>query len=514
MASPPSSAADGRALVAPKPAPALHEARPGRARMFLDLGWLAGTLFRAAPLPSSLWTAIALLQGLLVPAQLWLTKSLVDALATQLRGGEAAHTFLWLGLLVASLIAERGLGGVQPWLQAWMRERSISSVQQRVMMRKSSTLDLASFEHQGYYDDLNRVTNDVETRLPNFLSQSLLGLQSLPQFLGYAGALFVLSSVLPLVVLVAVILTFLVFALSGQTNWALLSAQTREQRLSEYYARVLTDRRFAKEVRLYGLAGYLRGRWAELFWSMRNEQRRPSLSASLRQRGAVLLMVAVTMLGLWWVVSARMLHASPGGYALLFQSLQGMIGASFTLASTLQLLGESSGYASDLRAFLGQPEEPAARSPLPGEPAKLPAPVVNLRPFPRPLVEGISFEGVWYTYPGSEVPALRDVSLQIRAGKRVALARAFFRQGDLLVLDEPTAALDPMAELRLFERFSELARGRTALLISHRLGMARLADRVVMLDGGRVVEEGTHEELMERGGLYRRMFEAQAQWYR
>ena len=107
-----------------------------------------------------------------------------------------------------------------------------------------------------------------------------------------------------------------------------------------------------------------------------------------------------------------------------------------------------------------------------------------------------------------------DLDLSGGQWQRLALARAFFREADFLVLDEPTAALDPLAELALFARFAELVQGRTAVMISHRLGAARLADRVIVLDQGRVAESGSHTELLARGGLYARMFEAQAQWYR
>lgn len=96
----------------------------------------------------------------------------------------------------------------------------------------------------------------------------------------------------------------------------------------------------------------------------------------------------------------------------------------------------------------------------------------------------------------------------------MALARAFYRDADLLLLDEPTAALDPLAELALFTRFAELVEGRTAIMISHRLGAARLADRILVVEEGRIVEEGRHDALVERGGRYAAMFAAQAQWYR
>ncbi len=97
--------------------------------------------------------------------------------------------------------------------------------------------------------------------------------------------------------------------------------------------------------------------------------------------------------------------------------------------------------------------------------------------------------------------------------QRIALARAFFRTSRFLVLDEPTAALDPIAEQRLFERFAILAEGRTSLMISHRLGPARFADRVIVMADGRIREDGHHDELMARDGLYARMFRAQAEWY-
>ncbi len=98
--------------------------------------------------------------------------------------------------------------------------------------------------------------------------------------------------------------------------------------------------------------------------------------------------------------------------------------------------------------------------------------------------------------------------------QKIALARAYLRDAQLLILDEPTAALDARSELEVFERFAELTAGKMALLISHRFSTVRMADRIVVLSGGRLIEEGTHQELMARRGLYASMFEMQAASYR
>ena len=88
------------------------------------------------------------------------------------------------------------------------------------------------------------------------------------------------------------------------------------------------------------------------------------------------------------------------------------------------------------------------------------------------------------------------------------------RAAQLLILDEPTAALDARAEYEVFVRFNQLMAGRMAVVISHRFSTVRMADRIVVLSGGRVVEEGTHETLLERHGLYAELFEMQAAGYR
>jgi ATP-binding cassette subfamily B protein len=98
--------------------------------------------------------------------------------------------------------------------------------------------------------------------------------------------------------------------------------------------------------------------------------------------------------------------------------------------------------------------------------------------------------------------------------QKIALARAYLRDAQVLILDEPTAALDARAEYEVFLRFSELVAGRMAILISHRFSTVRMADRIIVLRNGEVVEQGTHDELVSRTGLYEELFRMQAAGYR
>lgn len=98
--------------------------------------------------------------------------------------------------------------------------------------------------------------------------------------------------------------------------------------------------------------------------------------------------------------------------------------------------------------------------------------------------------------------------------QRLMLARALYRGGRILILDEPTAALDPIAENDIYMKYSEMTEGKLSVFISHRLASTRFCSRILLLDQGRVAEEGTHEELLEKGGMYAEMFRVQSRYYR
>lgn len=98
--------------------------------------------------------------------------------------------------------------------------------------------------------------------------------------------------------------------------------------------------------------------------------------------------------------------------------------------------------------------------------------------------------------------------------QRLAMARALYQNREVLVLDEPTAALDALAEDRMYQEFNEMVKGKTAIFISHRLSSTRFCDKIVMFEDGRIIEEGTHEQLINANGKYSNMFQVQAQYYK
>ena len=109
-----------------------------------------------------------------------------------------------------------------------------------------------------------------------------------------------------------------------------------------------------------------------------------------------------------------------------------------------------------------------------------------------------------------------DDGIDLSGGERqkVWMARAFYKEAPILILDEPTAALDPLAEQEIYEKYVEMSEGRTSLFISHRLASTRFCDRIWLMENGRITERGSHEELMEKNGAYAKLFEVQGKYYR
>ena len=607
----------------PKPIPVFRPDRLGTFKQFLNLIWLLRLVLKVAPAPALLWAFTSLIRSLVLPINLWITKYLVDAVVDVVRAdGSLNPVFTYLTFLLAGLFIQRLVGWIDPWLSGKFQQTAGRELT-RLVIVKAPRLSLEQFEHTSYYDELTRAMSQTEQKGPDILDQVMSVVRNLSSLIGYGAVLWVIHPFILMGVVGLTGVSIWIAMKGGQDVWSVLGRQTFKRRLADYYGTIMVDRNTAKEARLYDLKQYLIDRWTKLYWESRNELRREAIRVDLKQFGTYGIAVLASIGALYYIAVSPSINASPGLYTIFFQAVSGILDPMYLIVLALRQLGESSGYASDLRHFLDLPEYSAPSA----DPTK------STRPFPKPLRQGIVAKNVTYTYPGSEIPALHNLNLEINAGEkvaivgengsgkttfvrlllglyrpdsgailadgidyrdiephllyhsysavmqsyvryhfsfaenialsevqtkeqkravhraavqvgaditdslpqgydtligpemggvdlsggqwqRVALARAFFRNSEVLVLDEPTAALDPMAELAIFERFRELAAGRTALMIAHRLGMARLADRILVFRGGTVVEEGTHDQLLREGGEYAEMFESQARWYR
>lgn len=134
------------------------------------------------------------------------------------------------------------------------------------------------------------------------------------------------------------------------------------------------------------------------------------------------------------------------------------------------------------------------------------------------LAWALKISGFWEKYqslPGKgEFILGQEADFSGGEKQKLLFARALYKEAVLMILDEPTAALDPIAENEMYLKFDEASQGRSCLYISHRLSSTRFCDRILLMEGGRIIEEGTHEALMEKGGRYRQLFEMQSKYYR
>ena len=565
---------------------------------------------------------LELLSGIGLAAEVVVGRRVLEALlATQHTSADLAG--IWpsaalLGVITAAL----GLAGAVLREQQRMLSELTSRYAQDRILDVTCAVELAAFDQPEFHDRVARAQAGV-MRAP----QMVFGLQGLGRSMagaiGAAVALLAVAPELAPVALLALIPGWLASGRRGRAFYRFGFTMTPRDRERGYLASLLTGRDPAKEVRAFGLAGFLRARHDRLYDERITEMRRIS-AKQLRGMAAADLAssatIAAAIAGVLWLAASHHLSlssAAAGAAALVL--LGGRLAFAGQSAGMLQ---ESAMFIDDFLAFTEQaPPPPQSREP--GAPGHEPA------PFGPIVVEGVTF-----SYPGSERVALHDVCMHIEPGavvalvgangsgkttlakllaglylpsegrvcwdgrdtrevdsrellshaaivfqdfiryalsagdnialgrherhldteaivraaeqagadrdigtlpegyqtllgpafidgtdlscgqwQRVALARTFFRDAPLVILDEPTAALDAKAEHELFARIGELFSDRSVLLISHRFSTVRSADRIYVLNEGYVVESGTHEELVAAGGTYAELFSLQASPY-
>ena len=581
---------------------------------------------------------LRLLRAFVPVASLWAAKLIIDQVVYLARTPGASLTPLWrvVALELAIVVVGEILARASSLVESLLGDLFSNHISVR-LMRHAATLDLAQFEDPEFYDHLERARRQTTGRIGLIamllaMGQDLLTLVSL-------GAALVLHNPWLLVLLaVAILPSFLGETHFASLSYSLLFRWTPERRELDYLRYVGASDKTAKEVQMFGLAGWLSDRYAVLAQRYYDENKR----LSIRKGIVSALLSIIGTLGYYGAYVTILLRAVAGAISLgTLTFLAAAFGRSRDLIQRLLLsasdIYEQSLYLRDLFVFFEM--VPTIRS-KPGA-----------KPVPSPMRRGFVFHDVGFQYPGSDRWAIRHVDLAIAPGERIALvgengagkttitkllarlydptegrilldgvdlreydlaslreaigvifqdfvrydmrfdenvgvgeirgvtayleeardattempgappealvdaadrslassllprftqgyrqmlgrrfedgvdlsggewqkialARAYMRSAQLLILDEPTAALDARAEYEVFLRFNELMAGRMAVVISHRFSTVRMADRIIVLSGGHVVEEGTHEALAASGGLYAELFEMQAAGYR
>lgn len=599
----------------------------GNIPSFVALAWSAGgTLVLAS-------AALQTVRALAPVAALWIGKLIIDDVAALAGQPDRPQTFAaWLAdprgekilaLAAAEFALAVGLdvvGRLIGYVDSLLSER-ISIVASQRLMRHAATLDLEDFEDAAFQDKLERARRQSSGRL------TLVGLlahqaQALLAVATLAVGLLAYNPWLILLLIASLVPAFLGEAHFNAQSYVLDFRRTPERRELDYVRSVAASAETAKEVKIFGLHGFLSERYrvlSERFYAANRAvaRRRAAWGSLFAIVGAAGYYVAY----LWIVARTVSGQLSLGDLTFLAGSFLRMRGLIEQLLSTFSITATQAFYLGDLFDFF------EARPRIVSKPS--PAPT------PSPIREGFVFEDVGFRYPGVERWAVRHLSFTLRAGEtlalvgengagkttlvkllarlydptegritldgrdlrdydvdalrdaigvifqdfvrynlpardnvavgriaardnlariqasaraamadqvietlpegyeqmigkrfragvelsggewqKIAIARAYMREAQVLILDEPTAALDARSEYEVFKRFKELSAGKTAALISHRFSSVRMADRILVLADGRVEDQGTHDELMARAGRYAELFELQAAGYR
>src|SRR5258708_1422988 len=570
-------------------------------------------------------------------AGLWVAKLIIDGVVSA-RMGRPNISRLWSLVVLELLIISIGevLDKASAAVEGLFGDLCSHHISEKIISH-AAQLDLRPFEDPTFYDQLERAQRQTTGRI-GLLTQLLSVAQDFVTLASLAAVIFIYGPWLMALLLVAVLPGFFGETYFSSLEYSLLHRMTAERRQVDSFGVLSASERDAKEVQMFGLAGWLVGRYRMLAERLHDANKR----LVIRKGFAA---TALSLLGILGYYAAYVIILRWGFYGLITVGTLTFLAASFLRSrSVTERMLLSAGniyeqclYIQDLLNFFQMQPTIASRS--------------DACAVPAAIRQGLVFEDVGFQYPGGDSWAVRHVNLRITPGEKVALvgengagkttitklltrlydpsegrilldgvdlrqydlasvrrafgvifqdfvhydllldenigvgeitevreyldrrltgsdgdnfsshsaietaaaksqadslikdlpygyrqmlgrrfekgidlsggewqkialARAYIRKSQMIILDEPTAALDARSEYETFKRFSELASRQMVLLISHRFSTVRMADPIVVLEKGVVREEGTHDELLARRGIYAELFQLQAEGYR
>ncbi|MCF4966392.1 ABC transporter ATP-binding protein [Nostoc sp. CMAA1605] len=563
-----------------------------------------------------------LLAGLLPAAIAYFGKLIVDAVVLASQGNTEGNIYLpllYVGLEAIAVVllagSQRGLIICQSLLRVLLAQRV-----NVLILEKALTLDLPHFENSEFYDKLTNARREASTRPLSLVNRTFGLVQNALSLITYGVLLFNFSIWAVIVLIMAAMPAFIAETRFAGEAFRLFSWRAPETRRQQYIEHLLAREDFATEIKLYQLGEMLLGRYRDVFHQLYHEDRDLTIRRGMWGYLLSLVSTIAFYIAYAWIVFETVVGRISLGdmtmYLTVFRQGQS------TFSNALTSIGgmyEDNLYLSNLYEFLEE---------------KVTQPLGRITKGVDPQ-DGIRFENVSFTYPGNSKPALKNISLHLKPGEKlaivgengsgkttliklltrlytpdsgrilldgvdlqswnvdklrqrigvifqnfvryqftvgenigigdvdslnditrwqtaaqkgkahyfierlpqqfqtqlgkwfkngqelsggqwqkIALARAFMRtKADILVLDEPTSAIDAQAEYEIFNHFRALTEHQMVFLISHRFSTVRMADKILVIDNGEVVEQGTHEELLAHEGLYARLFLLQAAGY-
>ncbi|MBX9725546.1 MAG: ABC transporter ATP-binding protein/permease, partial [Candidatus Obscuribacterales bacterium] len=574
---------------------------------------------------------------------------LVDAvpLAAQARHGEILDfwdlpwsIFSALCLMAFSWFAAETLDPAVTFLQEELNDFLTKDINLLILDKINSVVDIAVLENPKFYDQLQRVQNDLTYKPVQMLMASSNLFRSSITLISLSVLIVALNPWLLLLIIVFCMPKLVMQLKNMYESWAIIDGDVPEVRRLRYYSNVLTNNSDAKEVRLFGLGGFFRKLYLDTFVDYQNRRQKIRRTHLARNTALAVLSSAGSAISYAYaVVQAVDGKYSVGTMSMYLSAIAQSEGSLASVTFMLSLIYQQTLFVNRLFEFLEiSPAIPRL------EPSQL-------KPLPMPLRDGIEFKNVSFRYPDSDRLVLDGLSFKIKAGQtvalvgengagkttivkllsrfydptdgqilvdgidlreldpdewrrhmsvvfqdysrfqmtvrenigvgqvqqienlpvveeaaarggasnlvaklseryetmlgkmfennevgtelsggewqKIALARAFMRSSNnlangeeakphaqLLILDEPTASLDVQSEYDVYCRFHELTRGTMALLITHRFSTVRIADVIFVVENGKLIEEGTHEQLIATDTNYSRLYNLQAERYR